>query len=134
MTIQELITRPGVWEANPEASFHYREALYQVGIMEEEADKIVAATTGTKFMFRDTMLWHYGETPFGQVVFAKLYFHVDELDKSIKMYAEASLQGDVVLTFDIQEIDEKRVVFFVEENEIYFVCDYTENKRKFPEE
>ena len=52
MFIEEIITRTGVWEANPEASFHYREETFGFGIREEEADKIVAKTTGARFAFR----------------------------------------------------------------------------------
>ena len=137
MNIQEIITRTGVWEGNPEATFRYHENLYQQkGLEEKEADKIILKTSDVWFMFRDGRLWYYGKTPYGTelVVFAKYYFRVDELDETIKIYKEASFEGAPVLTFDIKSLDEKRLIFFLEEEEMYFVCDYTEDKRKFPEE
>lgn len=134
MTIQEIITRPGVWEANPEATFRYHENLYrQKGLEEKEADKIITKTTDAFFMFRDNMLWHYGETRFGQAVFAKLYFQVDEVAQTIKMYQEATLEGKARLTFQLSSIDEKRLIFFIEEEKMFFVCDYTTDKKKFLE-
>jgi hypothetical protein len=134
MNIQETITRIGVWEANPEASFHYREETYGFGIIEEEADKIVAKTTDARFAFRGNTFLHYCETRFGQMKVLKGFFQVDEFEKSIKIYKEDTFEDNPVLTFDVKSIDEKRLIFFLEEEEMYFVCDYTENKKKFPEE
>ena len=134
MFIEEIITRLGVWEANPEASFHYREDLYGFGIREEEADKIVAKTTGARFAFRGNTFLHYCETSFGQMNTLKGFFQVDEIEESIKIYNEANFEGNPVLTFDVKNIDKNHLIFFLDEEEMYFVCDYTENKRKFPEE
>ncbi len=136
MTIQETITRTGVWEANPEASFKFREELYQTGIEEEEADKIIHKTSDVWFMFQDDRLWYYGKTPYGSkpVIFAKYYFQVSEVAKTIKMYREATSEGAPVLTFNVYSFSEERLIFFIEEETMYFVCDYTEDKRKFPEE
>ena len=130
MNIQETITRAGVWESNAKASFHYREELYQMGIEETEADRIIQKTSDVWFMFRDNMLWHYGNTRFGQAIFAKFYFQVDEIESTIKMYQEATFEGEPVLTFDVKSLDKKRLIFFLEEEEMYFVCDYTDDKHQ----
>jgi hypothetical protein len=137
MNIQEIITRAGVWEGNPEATFRYHENLYQQkGLEEEEADKIIAKTSDVWFMFREDRLWYYGKTPYssGTVVFAKYYFQVDEIEETIKMYKEANFAGEPVLTFDVTSRDENRLIFFIAEEKMYFVCDYTTDKSKFPEE
>lgn len=145
MTIQEIITRPGVWEANPEASFRYQEELlHQKGLEEAQADKIIAKTTGAFFMFRDNKYWHYAETPFGRAILAKFFFKViegesfDEFDldneNAIKIYKEATFEGEPVLTFSVRSMSEERIIFYLEEERMYFVCDYTTDKKKFPEE
>lgn len=134
MFIEEIITRLGVWEANPEASFHYREDLYGFGIREEEADKIVAKTTDARFAFRGNTFLHYCETSFGQMKVLEGFFQVDEIEETIKIYKENTFEGNPVLTLGVKSLDEKRMIFFLEEEEMYFVCDYTEDKRKFPEE
>ena len=134
MFIEEIITRLGVWEANPKASFEYRETLYGFGIREEEADKIVEKTTGARFAFRGNIFLHYCETAFGQMNALKGFFLVDEIDETIKIYETKNFQGDALLTFGVKSFDEKQIVLFLEEDTMYFVCDYTEDKRKFPEQ
>jgi hypothetical protein len=137
MNIQELITREGIWEGNPEATFRYYENLYQQkGLEEEEADNIIRKTSDVWFMFKGDRLWYYGKTPYSSkpVVFAKYYFQVDDWFEAIKMYREADFSGEPVLTFDVKSLDENRVIFFIEEEKMYFVCDYTTDKSKFPEE
>ncbi len=136
MNIQETITREGVWEANAEASFKFREELYKTGIEDEEADKIISKTSDVWFMFREGQMWHYGKTPYssGMLVFAKFYFQVNEITKVITAYKEATLEGKPVLTCNVFSLDENRLIFFLEEETMYFVCDYTTEKRKFPKE
>lgn len=143
MTIQETITRAGVWEANRDASFQYR-VTYGLSVTQEEMDKIIEKMTSAFFMFRDNMFWHYAETHFGQVVFAKYFFKViegegfDEFDLdneyAIKMYKEATFEGKPVLTFNVRSMSEESIVFYLEEEKMYFVCDYTTDKKKFPKE
>ena len=136
MFIEEVITRAGVWEANAEASFKFREELYQMGVFEDEANKIITKASDVWFMFREGQMWHYGKTPYssGMLVFAKYHFIVDEIDETIKMYKDANRTGEVVLTCNVKSVTEERLIFFLEEDEMYFVCDYTTEKRKFPKE
>ncbi len=135
MTIQQILTREGVWDSNPKLGYEYRQKAFGFDLTDDEAMKAIHKTTDVKFAFRETpqgnTLFYYAKTAYGWTKH-KFFFKIEEL--AIKIYKENTFEGEPVLTFTIKDINEKQLTFLAEEELIFFVCDYTTDKSKFPKD
>lgn len=137
MNIIETISRKGVWEVNAKESFYYfANVLGQDGLEESEADRIYPKLADVRFSFHNGIFLHYGETPFGQMKFLTDYFRLEEEDsyRIIRTYKTPDFESEPTLQMVIQSITAEKLIFYLIEDDIYFVCDYTEDKKKFPKE
>ena len=144
MTIEQIITQWGSWGANPTGSLLFMEQILQQvqpdGLedfyqqKEYHKNRLEDKQTGVRFLFEeiDNSYVQYGDTPYGQAIFAKLFFRVDEEEGNIKLYEDENCKSEVVLQFNVMLSSETQIAFYAIEADMHFFCEFDADTNKLP--